>query len=101
LYLKVCTVDLALQLTGLGCAIRFRLKRNDAKILQNLFRFEEKKPLFSLVSLRSETKGNEGKKQSKQSETNSKSAKINHKKLKGTVARDFRPLGFFSSINPA
>jgi hypothetical protein len=38
----------------LGCAVRFRLKRNDAKIKQNLFRFEAKKSVFSLVSLRSE-----------------------------------------------
>jgi hypothetical protein len=39
----------------LGCAVRFRLKRNDAKIKKIFVRFEAKKAVFSLVSLRSET----------------------------------------------
>jgi hypothetical protein len=39
----------------LGCAVRFRLKRNDAKIKQIFFRFEATKAVFSLVSFRSET----------------------------------------------
>jgi hypothetical protein len=30
----------------IGCAVRFRLKRNDAKIKQNLFRFKAKKIRF-------------------------------------------------------
>jgi hypothetical protein len=31
---------------GVGCAVRFRLKRNVAKIKQNFFRFEAKKSRF-------------------------------------------------------
>jgi hypothetical protein len=40
---------------SVGCAVHVRLKRSDAKIKQIFFRFEEKKSVFSLVSLRSET----------------------------------------------
>jgi hypothetical protein len=40
---------------GVGCAVRFRLKRNDAKIKQIFFASKRKKAVYSLVSLRSET----------------------------------------------
>jgi hypothetical protein len=53
------------------------LKRNDAKIKQNLFRFEPKKIRFSLVSLRSE-------KLEIRSETKASEAKISYENEKGT-----------------
>jgi hypothetical protein len=74
---------------GLGCAVRFRLKRNDAKIKQNLFRFEAKKIRFFTCFASKRKAGNQKRNESERSENiigkrkgNQKIAKISHKKVK-------------------
>jgi hypothetical protein len=73
----------------LGCAVRFRLKRNDAKIKQNLFRFEAKKIRFFACFTSKRKAGNQKRNESERSENiigkrkgNQKIAKISHKKSK-------------------
>jgi hypothetical protein len=73
----------------LGCADRFRLKRNDAKIKQNLFRFEAKKIRFFACFASKRKAGNQKRNESERSENiigkrkgNQKIAKISHKKVK-------------------
>jgi hypothetical protein len=72
----------------LGCAVRFRLKRNDAKIKQNLFRFEAKKICFFACFASKRKAGNQKRNESERSENigkregNQKIAKISHKKVK-------------------
>jgi hypothetical protein len=73
----------------LGCAVRFRLKRNDAKIKQNLFRFEAKKMRFFAYFASKRKAGNQKRNESERSENiigkrkgNQQTAKISHKKVK-------------------
>jgi hypothetical protein len=71
----------------IGCAVRFRLKRNDAKIKQNLFRFEAKKNPFFACFASKRKAGNQKRNESERSENinikkSQKIAKISHKKVK-------------------
>jgi hypothetical protein len=75
--------------TWIGCAVRFRLKRNDAKIEQNLFRFEAKKIRFFACFASKRKPGNQKGNESERSKTiigkrkgNQQIAKISHKKVK-------------------
>jgi hypothetical protein len=52
----------------LGCAVRFRLKRNDAKIKQILFRFEAKKSCFFACFASKRNTGNHKRNESERSE---------------------------------
>jgi hypothetical protein len=74
---------------SVGCAVRFRLKRNDAKIKQNLFRFEAKKIGFFACFASKRKAGNQKRNESERSENiigkrkgKQKIAKISHKKVK-------------------
>jgi hypothetical protein len=77
-----------LLVSWLGCAVRFRLKRNDAKIKPNLFRFEAKKIRFFACFASKRKPGNQKRNESERSENiigkrkgNQQIAKISHKKL--------------------
>jgi hypothetical protein len=60
--------NLQTQGKSIGCAVRFRLKRNDAKIKQNLFRFEAKKICFFACFASKRKAGNQKRNESEQSE---------------------------------
>jgi hypothetical protein len=71
-----------------GCAVRFRLKRNDAKNKQIFFRFEAKKICFFACFASKRKAGNQKRNENERSENskakrngNQKTAKINHKKV--------------------
>jgi hypothetical protein len=71
----------------IGCAVRFRLKRNDAKNKQIFFRFEAKKICFFACFASKQKAGNQKRNENERSENSNKMgtkkpAKINHKKVK-------------------